>query len=199
MHLPFYENASFWVEAVLALATGGLFVATYRVATRTAELAKDTVAATRVADKHHQESLTPVVEWVCLAQAKPQYEEPRTAVAAPSGKVEGWDITYTGTIKNVGTGPALNVRAGFLFHTFRFDKSNGYEKHLPSLGPGQGEGAKFYIRLAGNVVSQTPMPYTVTITYDNIFGKQCTTVHTNPGGENQTETTFTPPDTTSRV
>jgi hypothetical protein len=199
LHLPFYEQPRFLVEFFLALATFGLFVATYLVARRTAQLGADTVKATKVADKHHQEALTPVVEWVCTAQALPIY--PPDYSAGPLPPPIRYLISYSGTVKNVGTGPALNVRASFVFaDRYTFDYGGQGGKQLQSLGPGEQYDDTFEQRVHSEPrITQMEMPYTVTITYDNIFGKQCTTLHKNAGGDRPTITTFTPPDTTPRV
>ena len=113
----------------------------------------------------------------------------------------GYFLTYTGTVKNIGTGPALNVHASFVFaDRYTFDYRGQGGKQLQSLGPGEHYGDKFEQRVHSEPrITQMEMPYTVTITYDNIFGKQCTTVHKNAGGDRPTITTFTPPDTTPRV
>ena len=124
-------------------------------------------------------------------------------VAPSPPKIIGWTITYSGAVRNIGAGPALNVRAEFVFAlSLAFNKANGQDKLLPSLGPGHEENYTFKgtvdVATYGGALPNTP-PFTITITYDNVFGKQCTTVHKSVGGNNQTETTFTPPDTTPRL
>jgi hypothetical protein len=83
----------FGATVLLAIVTGALFVATYLVARRTAELAADQAATNRLLDQHHQESLMPwcdffgvdfVVEDVDLdvegGTSETKIDKPRTSV-----------------------------------------------------------------------------------------------------------------------
>ena len=84
------------VVATLALAviTLALFIASFLMAKKTAELAQDTVDASNLADEHHQQTLWPfivVTKWSVLAQQNP-------------------DILNL-QVKNIGSGAALAVRA----------------------------------------------------------------------------------------
>ncbi len=200
--VAFYEDASFWVQFALAIVTGLLFLATYQVARRTRNLAEDTVEATRTADKHHQESLRPIVQWIGKAVLHEQYA---TEIEAGSPRrVRYYILNYRGQVENVGTGPALNIRAEFLIHgSLTFDEKNNQAMHLRGLAAGMSYDETFHQRLEeGRTAGATPnmsLAYRVTLTYENVFGKTCQTIHENPGGDGQTRTHHIPPDTTPRT
>src|SRR5579859_7840344 len=65
-----------------------LFVATYLVASRTADLAKDTIDASDIADEHHQQTLWPLLV---------------------VGAVKATNYWMTIRVKNIGGGPAPSV------------------------------------------------------------------------------------------
>lgn len=107
-HLPPPDSiawAALAVSTVLALVTGGLFLATWnlagetaKMAKETAELARDTVQGTKLADRHHQENLSPV----CVI----------SDVRCGRGGPYGDDANLFGVIfkvQNMGSGPALLV------------------------------------------------------------------------------------------
>jgi hypothetical protein len=177
------------VTALLLVATVWLAIFTGRLNAATVGLAKDTVDASKLADRHHQESLLPIVQWLGRANIFP-----------PSGG--SIELTFEGDLENVGPGPALNVVAELRIHTFLYDKATGNEFHLPTLAPGGSIPYKFSRALVGGNTAgapfNRPLSFEVTLTYENVFGKVCRTIQKNPGGDNQTQTTYEAPDTAPR-
>jgi len=117
-------------EAILAAATIALAVYTARLFGKTAELANDTAAAALLTDRHHQESLRPIIE---ILEASVIYSERvltghllkdrktnqnGSKVALDSGDVVLARVAYFIRVKNIGAAPALSVQATFAVDGF---------------------------------------------------------------------------------
>ncbi len=148
----------------VAARTGDLARETNGVAQRTAELAKDTVNAALLADRHHQEQLSPVV---VLEGLSVTYLSTPSTQAAPTFRVGE-------LLSNLGSGPALRVtidvqtdsahaifEAGFLMA--------GEKRPGPFILPCETGST----RADG---SQSPA-FTVKIWARNFFGSICETIH----------------------
>jgi hypothetical protein len=86
---------------VIAVATLGLAIGTFILAKATKEVAKDTVAAARLADRHHKESNVPIVSlsqgafWI---ENMPEHANTKSL------------LSFKYWVTNSGNGPALNVQ-----------------------------------------------------------------------------------------
>src|SRR5665213_2923632 len=89
----------FGISAALALVTAAMAVFTYIMAVRTRELGKDTVDASRRAERHHQQSLWPIVV---------AFTPPDIAVT-PNRRHAQF------TIKNIGLGTCANCKIKLLY------------------------------------------------------------------------------------
>ncbi len=129
---------------------------THRLAEKTKELVKASVDATSVADRHHQESLAPVIVPV-LGLAR-----------------EGWNDTWhymtKGSIYNVGLGPAVRVKV-----TVTPLGSSQESAWVGAIGPGkQVELNHEWFIARDEREDPTPrrFPFAVEIAYQNLFEAQ---------------------------
>jgi hypothetical protein len=107
-----------WINSVVAVATVVMAGATYYLARLTGRLAKDTVAATKQADRHHQENRRP---FCVIAFHEASLSFPFGAAFAPenrklgalmanSGQITQSAMIYVrGELQNKGAGPATDV------------------------------------------------------------------------------------------
>ncbi len=93
-------------DVVIEFCTGGLLIATFALAVYTAQLrratldlARDTVQGTKVADRHHQESLTPIVV----------IRDVRCGAGLSGGNPQQVGVGFR--VHNQGSGPAVAVNA----------------------------------------------------------------------------------------
>ena len=116
-----------WINAVLAFVTALMAGGTVYLAWYTRNLAKDTVAGIKQAERHHQEDLRPfcVIEFVHVDEQHPfgaDFDPQTRRLAVPMSGVEQhveYDRLYVrGDLRNKGHGPAtdilvyLNMRRG---------------------------------------------------------------------------------------
>jgi hypothetical protein len=157
----------------LAIFTAFLFFATLAVASRTADVAADTVTASQQADTHHQESLTPIVVFkpglIRLLNARIDIF-PNAAVGE-------------GRLRNVGAGPAMNVRM-----TVQALNAEGQWFGSASFtsGPiGAGEDVEIANGADGEQIVYRPgfdvpaaaASFMVLIDYESLFGGSAGTIH----------------------
>lgn len=186
--LAIFTALLFRSTAKVAEKTGELATKTNDVALQTAALAKDTVDASRWADRHHQEQFSPIVVWDVT---RCEY------ILASGGGGSGIPrLDIDGALRNIGGGPALNIKA--------FVSMGGYETNpnepiqLGFLGASETrEVCRARItddpRLgAFGTVSRTFGPYTITLWAWSQFGTMveskmiCTDIARRP------EALFTP-------
>jgi hypothetical protein len=115
-------NAGDWINSVVALATVVMAGATYYLAKITRLLAKDTVDATKQADRHHQENRRPfcVITFPSASQQlpfgpdfDPESRRQRALAGVTDGQPSTPCILVHGQLQNKGAGPVyLNARLG---------------------------------------------------------------------------------------
>jgi hypothetical protein len=97
-----WQRAGTIASAVVAAFTGWLAWSTRRLAVETAGLAKDQVAASLLSDRHHQESVSPILVFDGTVELISDH--------TPDGTCEHSWFRLRGDIKNVGNGPAFDVQ-----------------------------------------------------------------------------------------
>lgn len=175
-------------SSLLAIFTWRLYESTNKVANRTQELADDNVAANRLADRHHQEQLRPIIIWdVEIRGVGPEHA---------SG------LNLSGNMRNIGPGPALDVWATLKLNSAEFKTTQ--KRILAGGSGGTNDAWRFeHDSKSGTIDSRRDFPaYTVTIYYANIFGEVGTTTlsRTKHGSEGPIETRIdAPPINESRA
>jgi hypothetical protein len=142
--------------AVLAVITLALFLATFLMAKKTAELAQDTVDASNLADEHHQQTLWPfivVTKWSVQAQQAPELLNLQ--------------------VKNIGSGVALAVRATLVaINTQGLTIAPNFL--LGAVGPGElypRHNETIAIQFTNSIVrGQDVFNIQVLLEYDTMFG-----------------------------
>lgn len=111
-------KAGDWINSVVALATVVMAGATYYLAKVTRRLAKDTVDATKQADRHHQENQRPfcVITFPGASQHlpfgpdfDPESRRQRALAGVTDGQPPAPCILVRGELQNKGAGPAKDV------------------------------------------------------------------------------------------
>lgn len=166
------------VNWLLFVATALLAVYTYRLFVSTRNIASDTLAAARLADRHHQESLRPVIkilsarvtyqEWVREGWLK--RERGRTVggpkVDLTQGQSAFGRLRCFVRINNIGTGPALNVQA-----TFVIDGFGAQVFPIESLSIGEGTEIQPAVDIDDQLEleAQASLHFDLAVTYANVF------------------------------
>src|ERR1700730_12755914 len=118
------------VNWLLFISTAVLATFTYRLFVSTRNIASDTLAAARLADRHHQESLRPVIkilsarvtyqEWI--REGRSERERGSTIGASKVDLTPGQSafgrLRFFVRVRNIGTGSAINIQATFVVDGF---------------------------------------------------------------------------------
>lgn len=160
-----------FAEYGLLIATIALAAYTARLFRSTRDLAKDTLQASKYSDRHHQESLTP-----CVVIDGIQ------AILSRSSPNETLGIY--GALRNVGTGPALNIKV--ILHVDDLDLLESVIE-AGSLKPGGDfeNRLKFDVRTGEKhpYSAGVALPFLVRINYLNIFGQLASTLYIGTSDE----------------
>jgi hypothetical protein len=106
------------INSVVAIATVVMALATYYLASVTRKLAEDTAAATRQADRHHQDNLRPfcVIEFDGAGQQfpfgpafDPEYQRLKVLMGGAEQITQPATIFVRGSLRNKGNGLATDV------------------------------------------------------------------------------------------
>lgn len=168
----------------LAVYTARLFASTREMAEKTAALVKSTVDANALADRHHQESITPIVALNACLTAEYGALDPPTQKPA-------WKFFLRGTVANTGLGPALNIRVEIdasdcVPQVFRM-KSLAANSSEPIVGERGGAGAAYvWYRVPFNENEDRRarcVPYTSRVYYENLFQTPGKTVQETHSGD----------------
>ncbi len=164
------------VGIATTVAAVSLVRATNRLTTETVaatnQLTAKTVAATELADQHHQETLAPLLTL--------------RDVRLDSEPINGTRIM--GTIVNVGSGPATNIRIAF---TFRGRATEVQPQVSNGIASGErypfevdvtleNSSQDFQKLLSGGPITHFMSDYEVTMTYSSVFSTSRTTTATKP-------------------
>jgi hypothetical protein len=153
------------LDVITTFSTAAAFVATAVMAWKTSELAKDTVDASDLADRHHQEALMPHVYVSAVMRSRMrEYNE-------PTGKVRDWFVSLEGELVNVGMGPALDIR---LFIT-RGEQTT--EHYVGFCSPKE---RKPITDISWSLSSdpapgKAMLPFSIAVNYDTVFRSSRTT------------------------
>jgi len=152
--------------ALLAGFTASLFRATRDVAVKTGELASDTVDASHWADRHHQEQFSQIVVWEI---SRCEYMRARG-----SGNSTTREILIEGALRNVGGGPALNIKAFLEMPPFKSDENHPMRLGLLAAGESR-TNFMFWLRDDPNLTAfldadRSTGPFTVKIWSWSQFG-----------------------------
>lgn len=127
-----------------AVITLGLFVATFMMARKTAELATDTVDAADRADVHHQQALWP-------------------NVVPTQAHVQGADLSIT--LENIGNGPAYSVTVVISPEVRAADGGQSFRASpLAACGKQQ---CRWEVE---GLLSRYDEPFYIRVQYDTMFG-----------------------------
>ncbi|MGD1067144.1 MAG: hypothetical protein ABR975_10055 [Vulcanimicrobiaceae bacterium] len=117
------ERLTLGATIILALATYALFAATTEVATQTsglsletAKLAKDAVKGNELAERHHRETLRPIV-----------WQDVRLDCVRDGREAGPWIFRITGECANLGNGPAKGAYA--------YVDIQGFVRCIMDIGP----------------------------------------------------------------
>lgn len=158
--------------------TSKLAERTADVAEKTHELAQDTVAASRLADQHHQESLQPLVRFVGKVWAFPTQP--------------GWCAAHIeGELVNIGLGIATDCEVSIGF---------GETHKAGPIGKDDRVSVKLEISF-GWQREHTAWPWHLILTYKNFVGAPATTDHFHTPGKlpDEYSTVYTPPIVINRL
>lgn len=136
--------------AVLSQQTALLAAETATLARETTKVAVETLAATMLADQHHQEAMMPLV---VLEHA---------IVQSPKGA-----LVLTGMLRNIGPGIALKVRVWI--------GELGEQIHVGPLGAGASAPINLTVFIGGGVRQEQPIK--IVLLYENLFGAEAKTEH----------------------
>lgn len=168
------DLALFLATGLLAIYTAKLFRETRNTAQQTGSLVAEAINDRKMTERHHRESLLPVVTFISEAK----YVRPQDR-AGPEIYQEA-QIIITGVLQNAGTGPALDcmVEASILgFAPVNFT--------LGALRAGfvaEGRTMFFNVHHDGQIQRATFLPFSIKIGYTDAFGQMASTMHMNPGG-----------------
>lgn len=197
-------KADDWINSVVAIATVVMAGATYYLARVTRRLAKDTVDATKQADRHHQENRRPfcVITFSNASQQlpfgsefDPESRRQRTSAGVTDEQPATPDILIQGELQNKGSGPAKDV---FVYLNKRLGESEdgAFRLTRPVLASGlvaTGEKAVINVHIterdimhAWNGEKWHPTQvfyaiageaYEVVLEYKDVFGNSFRTIH----------------------
>ena len=160
-----------------ALASGAVAIFTARLASSTSklsratfDLAKETVDATKLADRHHQETRSPLL----YLQANFAFSR-RSDVDGVRNIGE-----LSGSIVNLGGGPAQNVRVEITPGSF---KSKSF--YIGMVGPHAPQDITRSMDF-GQAVNpvEAHWPFEVRVTYESVFGAEGLTLQRSHSGLN---------------
>jgi len=150
------------LDLVTLLLVGGtvaLAIYTAKLHAATVSLAEDTVKATKVSDRHHQESLSPI----CVLKEV----ECVLVLARHEATTEERSVVLTFAVENLGYGPALELTVSITPVNAVVQPTGKTEVHeLGSLKPGNST-PPFGPILENVLVADG---YLVKLKYDTIFG-----------------------------
>jgi len=160
--------------AELAYATKAVATETAELAKATQALAKETITANILADRHHQESLTP-----CVVLSSGFIDRQRDALVLR-------DVSVT----NIGTGPAFDLRVWI-----------GELADPIQVGGVAAGGTLINVQARVTILDQIirPMPIRLVLLYRNLFGTIGKTTHFGNVGDASFTTVIEPPPISSRV
>lgn len=144
----------------LALVAGTVFLAVYtaKLHGATVDLAKDTVAASDLADRHHQETLSPmcvVVDGRC------------TLVGTSTGKPADRKLHLSFAVENQGAGPAVRVIAEVAPEdALERPAGDPFSENVGPLKPGAKSKSYSPFRAAFPAANG----YKIKLTFENVFG-----------------------------
>ena len=148
----------------LLVATGALAIYTALLFRATSDVAKDTLDASRWADRHHQEQFSPIVIW--------DVDWCEYYVAREMGTSPRPTLGISGSLRNIGSGPALNVRAFVKMAQYETDENRPIE--LGFIAPGENRSTRVDIRDPGLAifgdVEKSSGPFTIKIWAFSQFG-----------------------------
>ena len=163
------QNSS---DPFLAAVTATLSIFTLLLVGATLYLAANAIKANRLAEKHHQETLMPAVTF--RGRYWPEWRD-RTGAHTVSF------MYYEGLLQNVGGGPALNVVA-----TLKTQFFGDYTYNIGFL-PANYVRDEHRVRQVMDFNldpvfcmpphAMQPLDFTLTITYENVFGQSGKTEH----------------------
>jgi hypothetical protein len=178
--------------AALVIATLMLAAVTILVVFATLRLAKRTIEATDLADRHHQESLAPLL---VIRNLDVVADAPDTQTLEYIA--DGYPFTIRGEIVNIGGGSATDISLSFIYDRFamrdsiRFNialadhdqEPLNFRVRVPDLSD-DALGAISHNRSAAIRVHR----YEVVITYHSMFGTCRATSYIKPAGGDVSET-----------
>lgn len=171
--LAIFTALMWWSTRSVSLGTASLGRETAELARETAALARETLAASAVADQHHQEAMTPLV---ILEDA---------VVNSP-----GLSLQVTGVLHNIGPGIALDVRVWI--------GEIGEQIHVGPIAANQSKQISCAVA-TGDTVRQN-RPIKLVLLYNNLFRSEGRTEHYGKCHvKDSFNTVFYPPALTVRV
>jgi hypothetical protein len=188
-----------WVEyltafgpIIIAIPTVFLAIFTWRVAKRTEELGRDTVASAELADWHHQETLNPLVILERITVGLFPANLPQTISPPPPPMAT---LYVFASFLNLGGGPALDGKLTIKAHmyTAEFD--------LGALPLGYNDTRRYEVNLPmlrDTALLKDP-PYTLDVGYKSIFGTEGSAAYKSTGGNAKPEEVLKKPQPVVRT
>lgn len=141
------------VSGLMALFTRSLAIETKTLAKETRDLATSAADERAQAERHHQQSLMPLV----FAEGGCKLDRLQ----------EGFQITFNGTLRNIGAGPSPGVNM-----LLRPEGFVGRTKYLGVLGAGQQNHFIFRWTISDVATPQKLLPYHSLVRFQTIFGTE---------------------------
>jgi|ERR1035437_6501868 hypothetical protein len=167
--LAAYTARLFGETKHVASETNRVATETKVVSTETAGLVAASVTDREVAEKHHRETLMPIVTYV----GETSYVAPADrADKSPKGQ-----LVYRGTLQNAGLGPAINVTAKWS------TKYHSFDYLLQPIASGfRAEWTLFFdIEHDSREIMPRFLTFGLVVSYTDVFGQRAQTEHVNPG------------------
>ncbi len=160
-------------STIAALVTGTLAFFTYRLAKVTSALAEDTVVASRLADRHHQEALQPLV--------RVEGELTIRHIVGPSGEPNEYLIVLDGEVVNVGGGPATSIN--ILVKPDSYVERSFYLGMLGANSTRILRGVQWRVSRTQHHPNMALWPFHLQVRYQSIFGSEGTTEQYSHSGQ----------------